>query len=238
MKKVFPLLFLLVVFAAHTAAQSGRRLKNPPPPKAPEPVPESLTAEPKSPIATGPLNTLPQGLLNREFEALDKGTFRLADFTGKVIVVNLWATWCGPCRREVPDYERVRKQFADRGVEFIGLTTEDPITTRSRVQKFVRDFNFKFRIGWADDDTARTLMNGRNVIPQTLVIAAGETFTLEFASRYVRVWSFTNGCGLEALIQGAGSPCSSFILPESPALWQESEFLNACKKIKVEVANL
>ena len=204
MKKVFPLLFLLVVFAAHTAAQSGRRLKNPPPPKAPEPVPESLTAEPKSPIATGPLNTLPQGLLNREFEALDKGTFRLADFTGKVIVVNLWATWCGPCRREVPDYERVRKQFADRGVEFIGLTTEDPITTRSRVQKFVRDFNFKFRIGWADDDTARTLMNGRNVIPQTLVIAAD--------GRIISHWSGynpQNGDRLRKAIESGLSEISS-----------------------------
>jgi thiol-disulfide isomerase/thioredoxin len=171
MRKVLPLLFLLVVFVAHTAAQSGRRLKNPPPPKAPEPVPESLTSEPKNTFAAGPLTALPKGLLSREFEALDNGTFRFADFSGKIIVVNLWATWCGPCRREVPDYEKVRKQFADRGVEFIGLTTEDPITTRARVQKFVRDFNFKFRIGWVDGDTARTLMNGKNVIPQTLVIA-------------------------------------------------------------------
>ena len=172
MRTVIPLLFLLAIFAAHTAAQSGRRLKNPPPPKAPEPVPESLTSEPKSEVAAGPLNALPKGLLSREFEGLDKSTFRLADFSGKVIVVNLWATWCGPCRREVPDYERVRKEFVDRGVEFIGLTTEDPNTTRARVQKFVRDFNFKFRIGWADGDTARTLMNGRNVIPQTLVIGS------------------------------------------------------------------
>ncbi|HEY6046096.1 MAG TPA: TlpA disulfide reductase family protein [Pyrinomonadaceae bacterium] len=172
MRKTLPLMFLLALFAAHTAAQSGRRLKNPPPPRAPEPIPESLTATPKTTVPTGPLNRLPEGLLNRPFESLEKGTFRLADFIGKVIVVNLWATWCGPCRREVPEYERVRKQFADRGVEFIGLTTEDPITTRARVQKFVRDFNFKFRIGWADGDTAHLLMNGRNVIPQTLVIAS------------------------------------------------------------------
>ncbi|KAK8863416.1 RmlC-like cupin domain-containing protein [Apiospora arundinis] len=73
---------------------------------------------------------------------------------------------------------------------------------------------------------------------QTLVVAAGETFTLEFASRCVRVWSFTNGCGLEELIRVAGSPCSSFVLPESPALWQESDFLDACRKLNVEVANL
>lgn len=204
MRKTIPLMFLLVIVAAHTAAQSGRRLKNPPPPKAPEPVPESLTSEPKNPIATGSFNTVPKGLLSREFEALDKSTFRLADFSGKVIVVNLWATWCGPCRREVPDYEKVRKQFADRGVEFIGLTTEDPITTRSRVQKFVRDFNFKFRIGWADGDTAHILMNGRNVIPQTLVISAD--------GRIISHWSGynpQNGDRLRTAIESALSEVSS-----------------------------
>ena len=99
------------------------------------------------------------------------GTFSLADFSGKIVVVNLWATWCGPCRREIPEYEKVRKEFAGRGVEFIGLTTEDPHTSSDRVKRFARDFNFGFRLGWADRETAVTLMNGRNAIPQTLVIA-------------------------------------------------------------------
>lgn len=116
------------------------------------------------------MSVLPESLRTRELLALDNKTFRLADFDGKVVVVNLWATWCGPCRREVPDYEKVRKEFADREVEFIALTTEDPVTEGKRVEKFVRDFNFGFRIGWADGATARTIMNGRTSIPQTLVI--------------------------------------------------------------------
>ncbi|MFN2576463.1 MAG: TlpA family protein disulfide reductase [Pyrinomonadaceae bacterium] len=114
---------------------------------------------------------LPDRLLNRELKSLDKGSFHLSDFSGKVIVVNLWASWCGPCRAEVPDYEKVRKEYAGRPVEFIGLTTEDPRIATERVKQFARDFNFGFRLGWADADTARTLMNGRNVIPQTLIIA-------------------------------------------------------------------
>ncbi|KAK8059146.1 Quercetin 2-3-dioxygenase [Apiospora saccharicola] len=73
---------------------------------------------------------------------------------------------------------------------------------------------------------------------QTLVVAAGETFMLDFGSRYVRVWSFTNGRGIEDLVRVAGSPCSSFVLPESPAPWEEAEFLQACKQIKVEAADL
>ena len=161
----------MLVVAANISGQSGRKLKNPPPPKPPEPVAESLTndTEPAT-VISGVLTALPKGVLNRELEAVDKGSFRLADFTDKVIVVNLWATWCGPCRREVPDYEKVRKEYAGRNVEFIALTTEDPIAARNRVQKFARDFNFGFRLGWADPETARALSNGRRAIPQTLVL--------------------------------------------------------------------
>jgi thiol-disulfide isomerase/thioredoxin len=174
MRKTF--LFLLAVgFAANVVAQSGRRITNPPPsPRPPMPSEEtSLTSRPEAmPAGRSELSVLPQSLLNRELRSLDKGSFRLADFGGKVIVLNLWATWCGPCRMEVPEYEKVRREYAGRGVEFIALTTEDPGTASERVRKFVRDFDFGFRLGWADRETALTLMNGRNSIPQTLVMAS------------------------------------------------------------------
>ena len=164
-----PLLIGMILVTA--AAQSGRKLNNPPPPPPPAPPSESLTSKPAyAPSGPPVMSVLPDSLLSRELKALDKGSFRLADFDGKVIVVNVWASWCGPCRREVPDYEKVRKEYAGREVEFIALTTEDPIEARNQVQKFVRDFNFGFRIGWADPATARTLMNGRNSIPQTVVV--------------------------------------------------------------------
>lgn len=165
-----PLLIVMVLVTA--AAQSGRKLNNPPPPPPPTAPPtESLSSKPAY-VPTGPpsMSVLPESLLSRELKAIDNSSFRLADFDGKVIVVNVWATWCGPCRREVPDYEKVRKEYAGREVEFIALTTEDPLTERARVEKFVRDMNFGFRVGWADPATARTLMNGRSSIPQTLVV--------------------------------------------------------------------
>lgn len=172
MKTIFPLL-LLAAFAANAAAQSGRKIVRPPaqpdPPiqapvwSQPEPVP--------APAARAELGALPESLLQRQLKSLDNSSFRLADFGGKVVVVNLWASWCGPCRREVPEYEKVRKEYAGRNVEFIGLTTEDPRTSSDRVKQFVRNFNFGFRLGWADRETARTLMNGSGAVPQTLVIA-------------------------------------------------------------------
>src|SRR5947209_13994501 len=191
MRKVFPPCFIALIFAANAAAQSGRRVVNPRPPREPvieapaEPRPERL------PPAPAELGALPESLLNRELQSLDKGSFRLADFGGKVVVVNLWATWCGPCRMEIPEYERVRREYAGRGVEFVGLTTEDPRTSADRVKKFVSEFKFGFRLGWADRETALALMNGRNVIPQTYVIAADSTVV-----RHIRGYAAGRNAGL------------------------------------------
>src|SRR5256714_2887695 len=175
MMRRLPLVILFsALVVAGASAQSGRRVKNAPPPPPPPPPPqESLSSESaNAPLAATTTGALPEALMTRQLQSLDKGGFRLADFSGKVIVVNVWATWCGPCRREIPDYEKVRKEFAGREVEFIALTTEDPIAARDRVQKFAREFNFGFLIGWADRETRRILMNGRNAIPQTLVIGS------------------------------------------------------------------
>jgi hypothetical protein len=72
---------------------------------------------------------------------------------------------------EVPEYEQVRKEYEGRAVEFIALTTEDPDTSAARVRQFVREYRFGFRQGWADRELALAIMNGRQSIPQTLVIA-------------------------------------------------------------------
>lgn len=175
MSKTILLLLLVAASALSAASQSGRRIAGARSAPA-APVQPPANPEPEFKLKTvnvsGPLLFLPVSLRERQIKALDDSSFRLDDFYGKVVVINLWASWCGPCRREIPEYEKVRKAYAERGVEFIGLTTEDPITSTARVRKFVRDVSFGFRLGWADADTARILMNGRNGVPQTLVIDA------------------------------------------------------------------
>ena len=171
MKKVFPLLALLFVLNITLTAQSGRRVANPPPPPPPPPV-EATEAPPERITPTMDTGALPEQLLEHELKAVDNGTFKLSDFSGKVIVINLWATWCGPCRAEVPEYEKVRREFSGKPVEFIGLTTEDPRAAGEKVKRFVHDYDFGFRIGWADRETARTLMGRERVIPQTIVLSS------------------------------------------------------------------
>lgn len=173
MRKTFPLILLIAAFAVNVAAQSGRRITKPPPTQTEPEIQAPPTSEPEESEIAAPtkLAAIPESVLKRRLKSLDNGSFSLADFGGKIVVLNLWASWCGPCRMEVPEYEQVRKEYAGRGVEFIGLTTEDPRTSSERVKQFVREFKFGFRLGWADRETAITLMNGRNVIPQTIVIA-------------------------------------------------------------------
>ena len=187
-----PLLFLLAAISAlDIAAQSGRRITTPATTAPPPPVQPPLNPVPE--VRSGPrplteLMFLPESLRDRPIKAIRGDNFRLSDFEGKIVVINLWASWCGPCRREVPEYEKVRKAYADRDVVFIGLTTEDPRYEGERVQKFLRDVSFGFRLGWADREMARTLMNGRHSIPQTLVI--------DSESRIVSHWTgFGAGSG-------------------------------------------
>jgi len=174
MKKVIPQLALLFVLTITVTAQSGRRVASPPPPPPPPPPPVEATEAPPERIlpTLDDTGVLSERYLDHELKAVDKGTFKLSDFTGKVIVINLWATWCGPCRAEVPDYEKVRKEFSAKPVEFIALTTEDPRVAEQKVKQFVRDFNFGFRIGWADREIRGALMTGRSAIPQTIVISS------------------------------------------------------------------
>jgi thiol-disulfide isomerase/thioredoxin len=176
MKRILPLLLLAAILAS-AAAQSGRKVvrsstQADPPIQAPVWTQPEIERPVARLVAPAELVALPERFLQQPIKSLDEGSFRFAEFDGKVVVVNMWASWCGPCRSEVPEYEKVRKAYAGREVEFIGLTTEDPRTSTRRVKEFVRNLNFGFRLGWADRETARTLMNGKSTLPQTLVIAA------------------------------------------------------------------
>jgi thiol-disulfide isomerase/thioredoxin len=171
MSKLFLLIFVAAACALTAASQSGRKVTIPRPPQT-APIQPPLNPEPELNVPEAPSSVafISESLRERQIRGLNSGNFRFADFNGKVIVINFWATWCGPCRREVPEYEKVRKAYAGKDVEFIALTTEDPRTSSDRVKSFVRDFNFGFRLGWADSEIARALMTGRGSIPQTLVV--------------------------------------------------------------------
>ena len=134
--------------------------------------PASITVN-KSSAPTRPtaLTTLPRLILEAENKATSGDPIKLANYSGKVLLVNLWATWCGPCRLETPELVKLHKEFQSRGVEMIGLSTEDPEASAESVSDFIREYNVDYQIGWATRDVAITLMQGRTSIPQSFVIA-------------------------------------------------------------------
>src|SRR5262245_66166891 len=90
------------------------------------PPPNSVNTNAPAPAATVAPFALPDLPTEVAVAALKdaKGeSFKLADFFGKVMVVNFWATWCGPCRLEIPELVKLHKEFHSRGVELIGLST-------------------------------------------------------------------------------------------------------------------
>ena len=117
-------------------------------------------------------NVLPRQVMEAENRAASGSTpIKLANYSGKVMLVNLWATWCGPCRSETPELVRLHKEFQDRGVEMIGLSTENPDASAKSVSDFVREFNVDYQIGWAKPEVAMAMMQGRTNIPQSFIIA-------------------------------------------------------------------
>jgi thiol-disulfide isomerase/thioredoxin len=126
--------------------------------------------DPPTRVSNSNLPVLPAVVLDTELKAASGDPIKLSNYSGKVMLVNLWATWCGPCRMETPELVRLHKEYQDRGVEFIGLSTEDPIASAQQVQAFVQQFQVDYHIGWATRDVALTLMQGQTSIPQSFII--------------------------------------------------------------------
>jgi peroxiredoxin len=66
---------------------------------------------------------------------------------------------------------RLHKEYQSKGVEVVGLSTENPEASAELVKNFVKDFDVDYRIGWATPEVALTLMQGRDAIPQSFVIS-------------------------------------------------------------------
>jgi thiol-disulfide isomerase/thioredoxin len=131
--------------------------------------PGTSNSAPTRPAASGP--TLPPNVLNAELKTVNGNSIKLSDYSGKVLVVNLWATWCGPCRMEIPELVKLYNEFKPQGLEMVGLSTEDPDSTADSVRDFVRTFQMSYAVGWSPQDVSISLMRGNTAIPQSFLVA-------------------------------------------------------------------
>ncbi|MFF7357775.1 TlpA family protein disulfide reductase [Streptomyces filipinensis] len=73
--------------------------------------------------------------------ALDGGRIRLSDYRGKVVVLNVWASWCGPCRAEAPELSEAQRHLAAKGVQVLGVDTD---ADRSQGRAFAGDHRLAY----------------------------------------------------------------------------------------------
>lgn len=165
-------LSLLAAFGISSCSSSDEKRENPP-------VARNGTTGPNNPApslktahaAPAPIVTLPANITEAELRAVTGAPIKLSNYAGKVLLVNLWATWCNPCRLETPELVKLHKEYRSQGVELVGLSTENPDASAESVREFIHDFNVDYRVGWATPEVAMALMQGRDAIPQSFVIS-------------------------------------------------------------------
>jgi len=114
------------------------------------PAAQSTGSNSASPAAGAPTNypAAPSGIANAQFELLDGEQTRISDKKGNVVLVNLWATWCGPCRQEIPELVAMQEKYKDKNFQVIGLHVVDNDGQQQGVPE-VKTFAERFKMNYA-----------------------------------------------------------------------------------------
>ena len=127
----------------------------------------------------------------------DNRSARLSDYKGKVVVLDFYATWCEPCRAEIPRLVQMQRDYGPGGLQVIGLNVggEDD---RAQVPGFAREFGIEYPLGFPDDTLVDQYLTDNQTIPQSFVFDRNG----ELIKRFVG-YNSTSGGELERIIKGA-----------------------------------
>ena len=99
---------------------------------------------------------------------LNGNPVRLSSFRGKGVVLNFWATWCGPCRREIPWFIQLQKEYGPRGLQVIGISMDEGGS--KTVERFVEKTGIDYPI-LLDNGRVSTLYGATEILPTTYYIS-------------------------------------------------------------------
>ncbi len=125
----------------------------------------------------------------------------LDDYAGQAILLNVWATWCDPCREEMPSIERLYQAYRDRGLRVVAVSIDDA-GSAPLIREFVQEHHLTFDI-LHDPKSSIMRLYGVLGVPQTFLISRGGEI---FRSRFVADWSSAESRALIDSLLRAGSP--------------------------------
>lgn len=129
----------------------------------------STTSASSSTASIRPAHTLKDRRPAPNFTLKDAGgqSVSLADYKGKVVLLNFWATWCGPCTLEIPWFEQFEQQYRSKGLEVLGVSMDED--GWQAVKPFIKEHNINYRVVLGDDSVGQ-LYGGVDSLPTTFII--------------------------------------------------------------------
>ena len=138
LNQIFKSFFLIIVFLSFTQLFAQRKIEN-------------QTSSNKAP--------------NFTLEDLNGKNVKLSDFKGKVVIINFWATWCPPCKAEIPDFIELYKTYQKKGLVILGIALDN----KEKVVKFVKDNGINYPVLMGNQEVSN-LYGGISGIPTSFVV--------------------------------------------------------------------
>ncbi|MEW9898188.1 TlpA disulfide reductase family protein [Chitinivorax sp. PXF-14] len=129
----------------------------------------ALLALPVTAFSAPPAPAAQYDLLTTPLKDLQQKPRKIAEWKGKVLVVNFWATWCAPCREEIPEFIATQKQYQTSGVQFIGVAVDEP----KDVARFAKQFGINYPLLTGEEDAMeimRAAGNRLGGLPFTVIV--------------------------------------------------------------------
>lgn len=122
---------------------------------------------------------------------------KLSDYKGKVVLLDFYATWCEPCRLETPHLVQLQKQYAEQGLQVIGLNVggEDD---REEVPNYAKEFGIQYPLAFPDDELTDAYLGDNQNIPQSFVFDRSGNLIKRFIG-----YSNNSGVELERVVKDA-----------------------------------
>lgn len=141
------------------------------------PADETASGEAAAAGEAGPAEAAGRPASDARFRTLSGEWASLADYRGRVVILNLWGTWCVPCRREIPELVEIERAYGDRGLVVIGLAIDSG--EPEEIREFADGYDVRYPIWTTDMATALTEFQAVGY-PFTLLIARDGTIRHQF----------------------------------------------------------